>query len=618
MSPFEPDTDLPPLIVHGGGYDFEIQPLQAPAITYDPNEVCAAILDDLTELEARLAEPAPGQALGRDLLVRVHTAFRDVRRRADAAFQVAVIGDFKRGKSTLVNALLGQKLAPMDVLSQTLTVNHFTWGEQFSGQLIFRDGGRIDLQPADLERSALLSLASHGQAEVSHVQIQTPSDALRDLVLIDTPGTGDLNADVLRTVCETVAASDLLLVVIQATSPLSETERALLRIAVQPCDFSRLYFVVNGIDAINDPGDMQRVHDRIVGAVARDFPGAKVFPLSALDELQRQTGEDRPRPAEAARWEAMFADFRGEMESVLAGPRRFIRADRMIVAAVAALTDLDGRLTRLEEELTRDGAELDRSLARDEARDGVLEAELEAQASTLAARGDALAREAEDWMRQYAGRLRAALESQLPLVTPEQIDRDLQFFISSQAEEALSACIARHEDQLLALSEEFLGDRIRPGAGVAAPALEAARAVYSGPRTDISAVVRAAIDHVTGAGLVLDIGMEVFGRLSSRPGSLAGAGRMKAALANLEEPFGRAATATYRAATSDLTLRLAEVQRARREASQEAVAQARLLRRDHGDRLEAALGTIGEARTWVAGHQAKLSLLKTRTRPDGA
>ena len=67
-------------------------------------------------------------------------------------FRVAVVGEFRRGKSTFVNALLGREILPTDALPTTATLNRITYGAVPKAYLCYRDGRREDVRIEELSR----------------------------------------------------------------------------------------------------------------------------------------------------------------------------------------------------------------------------------------------------------------------------------------------------------------------------------------------------------------------------------------------------------------------------------------------------------------------------------
>lgn len=110
-------------------------------------------------------------------------------------FRVAVVGRMKAGKSTLLNALVDQPLAPVDVDPMTATVNWFEYsseGERECFEIHWKDRARgIELRPLDAITS--LSGARAEAAEIDFIRFYSGADFLRGVTLIDTPGTMSLD-----------------------------------------------------------------------------------------------------------------------------------------------------------------------------------------------------------------------------------------------------------------------------------------------------------------------------------------------------------------------------------------------------------------------------------------
>ncbi|PPK68006.1 dynamin family protein [Actinokineospora auranticolor] len=138
------------------------------------------------------------QRLQPQVSARTAAGFREVLRRLSAPLQVAVAGRIKSGKSTLVNALIGRRVAPTDVGECTRLVTRFQYGTVDRVELVFFDGTKQVLPfdaggmiPKDLEVDF---------DKVSHLEAYLTNAVLRDLTVIDTPGLGSLDlASVKRT-----------------------------------------------------------------------------------------------------------------------------------------------------------------------------------------------------------------------------------------------------------------------------------------------------------------------------------------------------------------------------------------------------------------------------------
>lgn len=130
--------------------------------------------------------------LGPQVSAATATGFDAVLRRLRAPLQVAVVGRIKSGKSTLVNALIGRRVAPTAVGECTRLVTRFSYGTVDRVEVILADGGRQVL-PFDADGAIPADLGHIDVARVSHLEAYLTNAVLRDLTVIDTPGLGSLD-----------------------------------------------------------------------------------------------------------------------------------------------------------------------------------------------------------------------------------------------------------------------------------------------------------------------------------------------------------------------------------------------------------------------------------------
>lgn len=122
--------------------------------------------------------------------------FDEVMRRLAAPLQVAVAGRIKSGKSTLVNALIGRRVAPTDVGECTRLVTRFQYGTVDRVEVVMTDGTKQVLPfSADGTIPAELGLDID---KVSHIETYLTNAVLQRMTVIDTPGLGSLDAASVR------------------------------------------------------------------------------------------------------------------------------------------------------------------------------------------------------------------------------------------------------------------------------------------------------------------------------------------------------------------------------------------------------------------------------------
>ena len=162
---------------------------------------------------------------------------------------VAVIGQFKRGKSALVNALLGQDLLPVGIIPVTTSVTEIRRGPE-SASILFRNGL---VKPVPLEGlSSYISEAENpdNHLEVSTVRIQSPSPFLsQGLTLVDTPGVGSFHKHNTEAAYAFVRESDAVIFMLSVDTPINEIEIEFLR---NTREFAgKFFFVINKVDLVS-------------------------------------------------------------------------------------------------------------------------------------------------------------------------------------------------------------------------------------------------------------------------------------------------------------------------------------------------------------------------------
>ena len=107
------------------------------------------------------------------------------------SFYLAVLGQFKRGKTTFINALLGEEILPTGILPLTSVITLIRFGETKRTEVVFLDNRRCTVDPGELSQYVSESDNPKNQKKVHHVELAHPSSFLKNgVVLIDTPGGG--------------------------------------------------------------------------------------------------------------------------------------------------------------------------------------------------------------------------------------------------------------------------------------------------------------------------------------------------------------------------------------------------------------------------------------------
>lgn len=181
-------------------------------------------------------------------LVNTADSIRETIEKAkDEHFEVAIVGEFKRGKSTLINALLGQEVLPADVLPATATLNRVTYSTEPYVQVEYKNGKseRVDIDRLE-DYVTKLTTESEMKAEtVKEATVYYDTEFCRNNVdIIDTPGLND-DEQMTNVTMSIIPKIDAAVFVISANSPFSQFEKEFLEKKMLTSDVGRIIFVVN-------------------------------------------------------------------------------------------------------------------------------------------------------------------------------------------------------------------------------------------------------------------------------------------------------------------------------------------------------------------------------------
>jgi predicted GTPase len=235
---------------------------------------------------------------------------------AEGRFYVACVGQFKRGKSSLLNALAGSAILPVGVLPVTSVATVLRWGERLAARVRFSGGSWRDIRPEALAAYVAEENNSENKIGVEAVEVFVPSPLLSSgMCLVDTPGIGSVFAGNTMTTREFVPHVDAAIVVLGADPPISGEELALVEEVSRYVE--NLFFVLNKADRL--PADESNEAARFTERVLKERLGERAAPLlmvsaterllsgptrdwekleSSLDRLARESGASLVREAE--------------------------------------------------------------------------------------------------------------------------------------------------------------------------------------------------------------------------------------------------------------------------------------------------------------------------------
>ena len=211
-----------------------------------------------TELLDRLAGAL--ERFGADVAAGDLQRFREAREQLSGLFLLVVAGEFNSGKSSFINALLGERVLPEGVTPTTDRIN------------LLRNGPTV----------------TEHQLEAYLLERTHPAELLREITMVDTPGTNAIIRRHEELTRDFIPRSDLVLFVTSADRPFTESERGFLEQIRQWG--KKIVFVINKVDILEKPEDRGQVTGFVRdNATALLGEEPKIFPVSARLALEART-----------------------------------------------------------------------------------------------------------------------------------------------------------------------------------------------------------------------------------------------------------------------------------------------------------------------------------------
>ncbi len=422
----------------------------AKSLSYDFTYLRQEFLEILTNFTEELRLEKFQNALGKRLIKQIQSQINQILTRLDADFVLVVIGDFKRGKSTFINALLGEAIVTTDVLPETVTINHIQYGSEHKIYICLTDGGQIQLTKEELKSEQLNQILAQLPQPISHLTIETPNKWLRGLRLVDTPGTGDIFKRFDRQVHTYLLQADAVVFVSSALAPFAESEQVFLQMSVIPQDFPKVFFILNRMDDIRTDPEAARLLNGTYKKISNLFPNPQLFGISALDEFCRIQSLSRPNHACAATLETAFQEFRQCLEQTIRLQRDLIQLDRATDHTDQMLQEMEDSLLLLRNAMQADRERLGRVISQCEDPTSELFGKVAQHIKLMKNEINQLSDQACQWMTEFLNRIDNEAIASIHKFKVEDIKRHFQFFLTNSLREAIDKCIAVHKPTIFA------------------------------------------------------------------------------------------------------------------------------------------------------------------------
>jgi hypothetical protein len=273
---------------------------------------------------------------------------------AKPTFQIAVFGPFNYGKSTLLNAMLGNRALPIDLVPTTGAAIYVNYGDELHAKITLKDGTEVSEAGTDvLKRYAILDDNRQMRDDVAAVNVYCPHPFLKTGVeLLDLPGTNDRQEQD-NLVRDKLLTADLVVQVLDARKLMTLGEREHLRDWLSDRQINTVVFVANFLNLL-EPEDQKQVYNRLL-FVAESFRSnlpnniSNIYRVDALPALRARLKGDV-----AAAQTTGIAMFESALQSIVASQQEqlAVKLPRIETIATKICQSLQAKSETVAAEIT--------------------------------------------------------------------------------------------------------------------------------------------------------------------------------------------------------------------------------------------------------------------------
>ena len=229
-----------------------------------------------------------------------------VARLDEEVFRLVVVGEFSRGKSTFVNALLRRKVLPAFKNPTTAIISKIVYGTKPNFKIYYKGRSApqslseedfkkliASKEPDETDAASVKEFIKSQEffSSVDYAEISYPLDFCKNGVeIVDTPGTNDLNVGRMEITYGYLNRADAVIMMLSATQPLSKSESKFLHERIIGNRINDIFFVISQKDDLNDESECQRVIDFVSENLEKILPPSinlknRIFLVSGFGAL---------------------------------------------------------------------------------------------------------------------------------------------------------------------------------------------------------------------------------------------------------------------------------------------------------------------------------------------
>ena len=265
------------------------------------------------------------------------------------SFNMVIVGEFSRGKSTFINALLGKRILPSSTKPTTTIINKISFGEEAEFNLHFRDSNDIKKITEEEFKDITAKVEPDYEDEfevneynenlklissISYADIKYPTEICKEgIEIIDTPGTNDLDQAREEITFKFIPQSDIAILLLSANQILSQSEVNFLKERILENDIKKVFFVINFKDRLSTTEDEEKVVLYAREHLKEIIDNPRIFMVSAKQALsfkRKENGEEFKGSVPETFEETGFDEMEKELIAYLINERGQIKLKKHI------------------------------------------------------------------------------------------------------------------------------------------------------------------------------------------------------------------------------------------------------------------------------------------------
>ena len=302
-------------------------------------------------------------------------------------FSLVIIGEFSRGKSTFINAMLGKQILPSSKQPTTNIINKIIYGKEPIYTLYYRENGK---KPKQITQQEFAEIKAQAEADLSNLErvknflkktedfekikyaeIAYPLSFCKDGVeVVDTPGTNDLNVGRMEITYEYLQNAEAAILILGADQALSKSEKTFLQERVLGNQIRDIFIIINYKDQLSGPDEEERVKQYVLDNLTDigDFR-KRIFLVSSKQALlyrRKENGEELKKKTLLSLPDSIeetgFPQFEAALARFLSEDKGMAKLSKYVQCCQSTLDDIENTLKARKEAALHSADELRKRL----------------------------------------------------------------------------------------------------------------------------------------------------------------------------------------------------------------------------------------------------------------